>query len=115
MAAPPAPLLAGSATLNDYDNVHSLSLAVDVSGHEIPVFVGSSRNITCTAHVSVTRMEWLLAGVREPIEEREDGGKSLTLPLSPNNTQLNGAKFTCRVTTASGRTIEETLTADIRG
>ena len=91
------------------------SLAVEVSGHEDPVFVGTYRNITCSTRLSVRRIEWLLSGVGEAIEEREDRGKSLTLPLNPNNTRLNGAMFTCRITTVGGRTIEKTITAEIRG
>ncbi len=61
-------------------------IAVEVSGHETPVLVGLSRNVTCTAHLNVTRMEWLLAGATEPVERNEDGVKSLTLHLNPTDT-----------------------------
>ena len=88
---------------------------MEVRGHEDPVFVGTSRNITCTTTLSVMRMEWLLLGVREAIEEREDGGRSLTLPLNPNNTRLNGTKFTCRITIFGRKNIEITITVKIRG
>ncbi len=79
------------------------------------MLVGLSRNVTCTAHVNVTRMEWLQEGVIQPIDRNEDGAKSLTLYLNPTDTRLNGAQFTCRITTATGKRIEKTITADIRG
>ena len=60
-------------------------------------------------------MEWLLAGVREPVEESSGKEKTLTLLLSPTNTSLNGVKFTCRVTTTTGKIFQEIITVEIKG
>ena len=60
-------------------------------------------------------MEWVLVGVAEPVEVREDGGQSLALPINPTDTGLNGAKFICKVTTATGKTFEKTITVEVKG
>ncbi len=61
-------------------------------------------------------MEWLLTDVgNSAVEEREDGGQNLELPLMPDNVGLDGAEFTCRVTTARGKTFSETITIEVRG
>ncbi len=61
-------------------------------------------------------MEWLLRDVgNSAVEEREDGGQNLELPLIPDNVGLNGAEFTCRVTTAQGKTFSKTITIEVRG
>ena len=88
---------------------------MEIYGHETPVLVGLSRDITCTSHLNVTKMEWILVVVAETVEEREDGGQSLTLPLRPTNTGLDGTRFTCRVTTATGKVFEKTVTIHIKG
>ena len=47
----------------------------------LAVLVGLSRNITCSTHLEVVRMEWVVVAVGNAVEEREDGGQSLVLPL----------------------------------
>lgn len=84
-------------------------------GHDSPVLVGLSRNINCSTHLEVTRMEWILAGVTEPVEEREDGGQSLLLPLNPMNTELDGTKFICKVTTVRGNSFQKTISVKVKG
>ncbi len=84
-------------------------VAVEVSGHETPVLVGLSRNITCTAHVNVTRMEWMQEGVIQPIDRNEDGAKSLTLHLNPTDTRLNGSQFTCRISTGGLKKLSQLI------
>ena len=91
------------------------NIVVEVSGHEDPLIVGLSRRITCTTYLNVTRMEWVLVGVPDPVEERNDGGQELDLPLNPNNTDLDGAMFTCRITTARENFFEETITIEVKG
>lgn len=87
-----------------------------MSGHETPVLVGLPRNITCTTHLShVEKMEWLLEGQMQPVEERVGNRKTLTFLLNPKNARLNGAQYTCRVTTSSRRTVSKTITAAIQG
>ena len=88
---------------------------MEVKGHEIPVIVGLSGSVNCTTSLQVVRMEWVLVGVGDAVEERDDGGQSLTLPLKPETTGLNGAKFTCRVTTTNGKKFEKTVTVKVKG
>ena len=86
-----------------------------MSGYESPLMVGVSREIICSTHLEVTKMEWLLVGVVEPVEQREDGGQNLTLVLNPTDTELDGANYTCRVTTETGEILEETITIEVKG
>ena len=79
------------------------------------MLVGLSRDIICTTHISVTKMEWILVGVTEPVEKEEDGRQSLILPLEPTNTGLDGARFTCRITTVKGKIFEQTVTVEVKG
>ena len=89
--------------------------AVEIVGHDTPVLVGLSRDINCTSHLNVTKMEWILVGVGETVEKREDGGRSLALPVKPTNTGLDGTRFTCRVTTVTGKVFEKTITVHVKG
>ena len=86
-----------------------------MTGHESAILVGLSVNINCSTHLQVTRLEWLQVGVADPVEEREDGGQLLVLPLSPNTTELNGTMFVCRVTSISGYSYEKTITVTVKG
>ncbi len=88
-------------------------IALETGGHESPVIVGTTRNIFCTSLLNTTSIEWLQDGRR--ISTREDGGKTLILALNPNDTDFNGTKFTCRITTAKGLSFNETLTIQVRG
>ena len=88
---------------------------MEASGHEDPLLVGLSRRISCTTYLNVTRMEWLLEGLVYPVEERNDGIQELAMTLNPKNTDLDGATFTCRVTTARGKTFDEVVTMKVRG
>ena len=65
--------------------------------------------------MEAAKMEWLLVGVTEPMEQREDGGQNLTLPIDPTDTGLDGAKFTCKLTTVTGKVFEETVTLEVKG
>ena len=88
---------------------------MELSGHEDPFIVGLSRRMNCTTYLNVTRMEWLLVGAVDPVKERDDGGQELTKTLKPNDTSLDGAMFTCRVTTTKGQKFEETVTVKVKG
>ena len=77
--------------------------------------MGLSRNITCSTHLEVVRMEWVVVAVGNAVEEREDGGQSLILPLKPTTSGLDGAEFTCKITTTGGKTFSETITVDVKG
>ncbi len=91
------------------------ALGLEVSGHETPLLVGVSRNITCTTQLKMTRIEWLLDDRRTIQEEREDGGQTLVLSLTPKDTELNGTSFACEVTTSSGETFSETVVVIVKG
>ena len=56
-----------------------------------------------------------MVAVGHAVEEREDGGQSLVLPLKPTTTGLDGAEFTCKITTTAGETFSETITVDVKG
>ena len=102
----------------DYFNNYNLSLtplAVEVSGHEDPLIVCLSRSINCTTYLNVTRIEWLLNGSLYLMEEKDDGERELVMILNPNNTDLDGAMFTCRIITARGTTFEEVIIINVRG
>ena len=57
----------------------------------------------------------LVGGQGDPEEEREDAGQSLTLLLQPESVALNGANFTCRVTTINGKKFEKSVTVQVKG
>ena len=46
-------------------------------------------------------------GELDPQEQRDDEGQELDLFLNPNNTDLDGAMFTCRITTARGNFLKK--------
>ena len=95
--------------------LYTVTLALEVSGHESPVIVGLTRSVICSTHLEVMKMEWLLVGVAEPMEQSEDGGQNLTLPINPTDTGLDGTKFTCKLTTVTGKVFEETVTIEVKG
>ena len=88
-------------------------LALEITGHETPVVVGLSRNITCTTHLEVSRIEWVVTAKRDVISREK--GQSVTLSLSPEDTGLDGTEFTCRIITMQGRTFNETITVEVLG
>ena len=90
-------------------------LAVEVRGHETPVVIGLPHNITCSTHLKVTRIEWVVTAVGNAVETEEGGAQSVVLPLNPTTTGLNGAEFTCRITTAQGKTFSEIISVEVKG
>ena len=54
-------------------------------------------------------------GLAKPQRKRDDGGQELAMTLNPENTDLDGAKFVCRVTLTSGERFEETVTLQVKG
>ena len=59
-------------------------------------------------------MEWVVVAMGNTVEEREDGGQSLVLPLKPTTSQ-DGTEFTCKITTTGGKTFSETITVEVKG
>ena len=72
-------------------------------------------DISCSTHLEVTKMEWLLVGVAEPLEQRKDGGQNLTLVLNPTDTELDRENYTCRVTTKAGSVFQDFFTLEVKG
>ena len=60
-------------------------------------------------------MEWVVVAMGNAVEERVDGGQSLVLPLKPNTTDLDGAEYTCKITTTGGKAFSETITVEVKG
>ena len=90
-------------------------IALKVNGHEKIAYVGLTRSVECSTHLEVMKMEWLLAGVAEPVGKREDGGQNLTLVLNPTDTELDGANYTCRVTTKAGNIFQRSVSLVVKG
>ena len=61
-------------------------------------------------------IEWILVGIGngDPIEETTTE-QALVLSLSPEATELDGARLKCKVTTSNGKVFEETITVQIKG
>ena len=91
------------------------NLALELSSHYVTLYVGGSVDISCSTHLEVTKMEWLLVGVAEPVEQREDGGQNMTLVLNPTDTELDGTNYTCRVTTKTGNVFQDYFTLKVKG
>ncbi len=90
-------------------------LGLYVTGHEKPIVVGLKWTIDCSTHLNVSKMEWILVGIRDDPVEQTTILQSLPLTLSPRSVGLNGAMFTCRVVTAGGKIFEETVTIQVKG
>ena len=92
---------------------------VNITGHETPLIIGLSRELVCTwrGEEDAARMEWYLslAGLDTGPIKSETNTSSLVLSPDPNSSGLDGALFTCRVTTFSGEHFEETITVEVRG
>ena len=59
-------------------------------------------------------MEWLLYGLdADPIESTTNSNTVLLSP-DPNSSELDGAMFTCRVTTSTGHE-SKTITLKVKG
>ena len=89
------------------------SLALEITGHEAPVLVGLSRNITCTTHLEVSSINWVVTAVGNSVSTGE--GQSVTLPLSPEHTGIDGTEFTCLIVTVQGRSFSETIAVEVKG
>ena len=90
-------------------------IALELSSHHTTLYVGVPMDIICSTHLETTKMEWLLLGMAEQVEQREDGGQNLTLVLNPTDTELDGANYTCRVTTKAGNVFHDFFTLEVKG
>ena len=89
------------------------SVAVEIRGHEKLFIVGLMGDINCSTILNSTSMVWLLVGVDECLEKSYN--QHLTLTIDVKTTGLNGAMFTCRVTSVEGNKYEESVTIRVKG
>ena len=90
---------------------------IAITGNETPLIVGLPRDITCnwSGEANAIKMEWFLVGLDAIPIESADNSNSVVVSPDPNTIGLDGAMFTCRVTTNNGNQYEETITLDVKG
>ena len=71
--------------------------------------------INCSTLLNVTKIEWILVGIRDDPVEKTDNSQTLTLTVSPKTEGLDGTMFTCRAVTVGGKVFEETITIRVKG
>ena len=100
-----------------YSSCCCLNAAIEIVGHESPIIVGLSRIINCSTILNASKIEWVLMGLGsgDSVELSGDGGIFQELSLTSVAIELNGARFTCRVTTVNNRVLEETVTVEVKG
>ena len=92
----------------------ALAFAVfEVTGHEAPLIVGLSGELTCSTHLDVAKLEWYLVGFEEPQEEGTN--TTLSIKVDIYSTALDGNEFTCRGTTTDGGVYEKTIAIEVKG
>lgn len=109
-------LLSYIAHADVYQQSH-FSGEIIITGHESPLIVGLPRDITCTwsGKTNATKMQWFLVGLDAIPIESADNSTSVVLSPDPNTIGLDGAMFTCTVTTYNGRQYEATITLEVKG
>lgn len=85
---------------------------MEITGYEEPIILGLTRRIRCSTRLPVVGIQWLLVGVDIPLESTTE--QELVLTIDPEDTALNGAMFTCHVTTSS-TTYEQTVKVIVKG
>lgn len=86
---------------------------MDISGHEEAIIVGLPRKLTCSTRLQVTSVQWFLVGLEVPLETTTE--QKLVFTVDPEDSALNGAMFTCKVSTVSNTYYEETITLTVKG
>ncbi len=91
-----------------------LQKALEIRGNGHPLIIGLSPVITCSTHLTVIRMEWLLLGFAE---FALGVSSTQTVSLAPTLTSggLDGAMLKCRATTPAHGVYEETITLAVIG
>ena len=95
------------------DMCFQFTAALEVTGHEAPLIVGLSGELTCSTHLDVAKLEWYLVGFEDSLEEVDN--TTLSIDVDVYSTALDGNEFTCRGTTVGGMVFEETVTIIVKG
>ena len=80
---------------------------LQISGHEIPVYVGMSRNITCTWTGNITELDWYLVGLEVRLATKIDNNTTKLITGRVTNIGWNGRRYVCKATTTSGKTVKK--------
>ena len=89
---------------------------MEIRGHEEAIIVDVVREIYCSTHLNVTQIEWFHVRVNDSLsQEKSYGIQNLVLTINASNTELNGAKFMCRVTDVEGKKYEESVIIRVKG
>ncbi len=76
--------------------------------------VGSDRTLTCTSELAdVTSIEWLDGGGQTVA--MTTGAAPLNLTFTPVNDSLHGSSYTCRVSTSSGMSFNDSVELSVEG
>ena len=86
---------------------------LEVTGHEAPLIVGLSGELTCSTHLDVAKLEWYLVGFEDSLEETAN--TTLSIDVDVYGIALDGNEFTCRGTTTDGGIHEKTIAIVVKG
>lgn len=90
---------------------------VRITGNELPLIAGSSRNIVCTwdGIGPIAKMEWLLQGLNCIPLVSTSNSRAVTLYLDQSTIGLDATTFICRATDTHGDTYEDNTTVQVKG
>ena len=74
----------------------------------MPLTVGDSVSIVCSANLAATTIEWIRDGITvDTVAMGNSSNQSLTLVLDPVSADHHNTQYTCRVTGSYGVTVLE--------
>ena len=90
---------------------------MNITGNELPLIVGSSRNIVCTWDGShpIAKMEWYLQGLNSIPLVSTSNSRAVILYLEQSTLGLGVTTFICRATDTQGDIYEEDTTVQVKG
>ena len=88
-----------------------------ITGNELPLIAGSSRDIVCTwgGIGPIAKMEWLLHGLTCIPLVSTSNSRAVTLNLDQSTIGLDATTFICRATDTHGDTYEDNTTVHVKG
>ena len=107
-------LLKGS-TVTDL-NPTKLPPGVEISFIAMPLTVGDSVSIVCSANLAATTIEWIRDGITVDAAAMDNSSnQSLTLVLDPVSANHHNTQYTCRVTSPyDDSVLEETVNITVQ-
>ena len=85
---------------------------IKIQGHEHMLIVGRMADLNCSTHLKGhIKLQWLLGGFEVPLETSIT--QNVVLLLDLESAGLDGAMFTCRITTYDG-VYDETITLKVK-